>query len=310
MSYAIRTKETFEKGIERIIYDQTKKTIGHLMQRKNVHEGVHDARRCMKMIRAVWRLIRDDLEESEYQKKNSFYRDAARQISDLRDLAALLETLEMMGKMNAKVSAWISYQAFKKELQQKIKDLDATGTSSGANSLPKQVGAFLLSNYSEINRFQLSENYRDKVISSIQRVYTRGYRACRICKDNPTPENMHEWRKRGKYLRYQLRILRNVWPALFGVWEKELHQLTDYLGDYNNLSVMKEHLLDETYALKKIYRTAMTREADRHQQRLHASAVKIGVLLYHEQPYVFARRIEGYLSNWEVWKLEAYAAKI
>ena len=109
MSYVIRQEETFEEGVKRILDEQTTHVIHHLTQEPDIHKGIHNARRCLKIIRAVWRLIRRDLDPEDFRRKNEFYRDAGRELSALRDLTALLEALDAMQKTNPKMQRWVRF---------------------------------------------------------------------------------------------------------------------------------------------------------------------------------------------------------
>ena len=74
--------------------------------------------------------------------------------------------------------------------------------------------------------------------------YRRGRRAMRSVRADPGAENVHEWRKRAKDLWYQLRIVRDAWPALLGATADQVHELADLLGDHHDLAVLAEDLED------------------------------------------------------------------
>ena len=53
---------------------------------------------------------------------------------------------------------------------------------------------------------------------------------------------VHELRKRGKDLWYQVRLLRDAWPAVLDATAEEIHDFTDKLGDHHDLAVLAEDL--------------------------------------------------------------------
>lgn len=301
IGYIIHPEEDFESGIKRIIDEQVTHTIQHLTQQPDVHKGVHDARRCLKIIRAAWRLIREDLAPSDFDQKNAFYRDAARMLSEMRDLTALLEALEMMQKNTPNIRRWVSARTFKQALEERRSDLHEE-SSSGQKDLPRMVAEKLEAGYEQINPFHLSDHFVESVLESLGKVYDRGYEAYQLCRKDLNPETMHEWRKRSKYIRYQFHMLRNIWPNVLFVFEYEFHQLTDYLGDFNNLSVMKNHLDDSEYSLKKIYRNKLFQEAERQQENLGKEALHLGQRLYAERTRAFIQRLREYVSDGDVLK--------
>lgn len=297
MSYVIAPQKGFEQEIKRIVAEQVQSAIHYLQEEEDVHKGVHNARRCLKVTRAAWRLIRKDLGEKDFREKNTFYRNAGRQLSELRDLTALLETLDMMQRKNKRMQKWVSQQTFRQILEEKR----ATAHQmESENILPHAVAKELNAHYQEINQFQLSRHFPRNVAASLRKVYARGYRALADCRQAPDPLHMHEWRKRSKYLRYHFHMLRKAWPLVFTKLEDEFHLLTDYLGDFNNLTVMKAHLNNSAYPLKTVHQEKLLQEADIHQQELWQKAIELGELLYTEAPGVFEQRMKCCLRDFFV----------
>ena len=56
-------------------------------------------------------------------------------------------------------------------------------------------------------------------------------------------ENVHEWRKRVKDLWYSMRILHNLWPEIMSPMVELLQKLSDFLGEANDLFLLKERIL-------------------------------------------------------------------
>jgi CHAD domain-containing protein len=109
-------------------------------------------------------------------------------------------------------------------------------------------------------------------------------------------ENVHQWRKRAKDLWYQLRIVRDAWPALLGETIDQAHELTDLLGDHHDLAVLADDLrsrgdLDD--------RGAFEDAIEKRQHELLGAALGIGRRLYAEKPKAFKRRIKRY---WRAWR--------
>ena len=101
---------------------------------------------------------------------------------------------------------------------------------------------------------------------------------------NPDPVRMHEWRKRAKYLRYFFHMLRESRPELCIQLEKGFHQLTDYLGDFNNLTVLESQLQNLNFSLPEEDLDQLLQIAEQAQQELHQSALATGAKLFAEKP--------------------------
>ncbi|NJK27804.1 MAG: CHAD domain-containing protein [Coleofasciculaceae cyanobacterium SM2_3_26] len=82
--YQLTTKETVSNGIKRVAQEELDRAIAQLSgQTEESHEeAIHDARKRLKKLRALLRLVRDRLGQDAYERENLCFRDAARKLSD------------------------------------------------------------------------------------------------------------------------------------------------------------------------------------------------------------------------------------
>ena len=107
---------------------------------------------------------------------------------------------------------------------------------------------------------------------------------------NPSDEGVHEWRKRAKDLWYDLRVLRELWPAVLGETADQAHELADRLGDHHDLAVLGADLETRDVTEPEAIRVLI----ERRQEELLASAVALGERLYAEKPKAFGKRMKSY----------------
>src|SRR5262249_40905727 len=74
----------------------------------------------------------------------------------------------------------------------------------------------------------------------LKRVYAQGRDALEASAADATTENLHEWRKQGKYLWHQLQLLEPVWPETMKELADQSHHLTQLLGDNHDLAVLRD----------------------------------------------------------------------
>lgn len=113
MAYRLKNKESIGAEIKRIAQEQTDKAIEQLTEEiksDNIdsssnaaavnerQEAIHDVRKRIKKIRAVVRLVRDELGKEVYKRENECFRDAGRGLSEVRDAQVLLETFNKLEK--------------------------------------------------------------------------------------------------------------------------------------------------------------------------------------------------------------------
>jgi CHAD domain-containing protein len=119
-------------------------------------------------------------------------------------------------------------------------------------------------------------------------------------REEPSGANYHEWRKRAKYLWYQCRALRGVWRPMMDACCRQLHNLSDLLGEDHDLVVFEEILGAEGQALAPAGQSGILGEAiSRHHDRLRKAARKLGRRIYAEKPSAFRLRMGTY---WRAWR--------
>ncbi len=293
MNYSIRASESFDKGVRRIINQQVDEVVVGLMLEKDVHKAIHDARRGFKIIRSIYRLIRFEIGNKQYRRINAFYRDESKRLSFLRDLTAMIETLDML---------YESYPSILTEetIHEATQMFEHQRLDNGLSEekLVRLVAWTVQTFREEMNIYpKLIE--KENIIQGLTNVYSRGYHAFYANYPNASAEVNHEWRKRTKYLRYQFHIVRNAWHRIFSGFEKELHSLTDLLGDYNNLVVLKSHLASPK-KISENTRKLLWQIAGYHQNKLHKEAFILGQKLFWEHPRFFSSRMNNQIRLW--WK--------
>ncbi len=235
MSYRINVHEDLNGEIKRILSEQLDNITSKINDTEtDFDEKVHAARKHLKKIRAVWRLVRDGIDKKKYRMENTFYRDTGRKLSDMRESRVYLNTMDSIisdeGNYKNSFSGIYGYLTESYE-KQKMEFEEA--------HIFDQVTELVEEGKLRLNNFHLSKNKFAVYEKGIKRVYKRGTKALEKAKAEPTSENLHEWRKRVKYLWYHVRLLRNTWKPVLKGYEKSLDKLSDYLGDEHDLSDLK-----------------------------------------------------------------------
>jgi len=296
MSYTIHAGEPFLAEVSRVADSQVQKGLRSLPQPTDPEEAIHDIRKRCKKIRAAWRLVRDELGDQEYKKRNRYYRDTARILSDLRDATATIETLDMLEERFGDAV----YKSAFKEVRAALEDRrDQIMPSVDQQAiLFEQVQKRLQKGRDKVNPItETSKNWK-AIVKSVRRTYTRGRDWQRALRKKPTAEGIHQWRKRSKYVRYQLRLLKEAWKPVINPWRKQLNDLSDYQGDHHDLHELKPVLQSLNGVSAESRRTLLGLIAQ-HQQYCFAMAMALGERLYAEKPKAFAKRLNAYLTYWE-----------
>ena len=99
-SYGLTRDEELAAGLTRVAAGRAEKALERLRESSDgelgTAEAVHGARKDMKKLRTVLRLLRGRLGKRRYRRGNARFRDAARALSGARDAEVKLATLEAL----------------------------------------------------------------------------------------------------------------------------------------------------------------------------------------------------------------------
>jgi len=246
---------------------------------------IHKARKELKRARANLRLLRDAVGTPAYMRENTVLRDAARPLSGVRDAAVLLET----GGRLLNMTRHGSRRRFLLKVRRLLKQarLEARAELCRINAT-RASAASLVAATARMRKWRLEQVNMSSVCSGLQRIYRRAQKALAIVCADPTPENLHEWRKQVKYLGQSM----GMWEAQGADGVKELikcaDKLADLLGTDHDLVVFEDRLeeLDAPHPI----RPAITRDIAKRRRTFRNEALKSGRRLFKAKPrwFVFA----------------------
>jgi CHAD domain-containing protein len=296
-AYRLKRKESAIRGVRRIAAGRANSALEHLAMEAgdaDTAEAVHEARKDLKKLRAVLRLVRDELGPDVYRSENARFRDAGRELAGARDAEVKLTTLDALAERcdddfpRADVRPLIEVLA--QERDTLIRRLEADDQPDGPRAL---AAASVSSGRAAIADWPLRTDGWALVEPGLKRSYRRGRRRLADVREDASDENVHEWRKRVKDLWYHLRLVRNVWPEVVGTTSEEAHELADLLGDHHDLAVLAEDIAGRELPQNGGINT-LPRLIARRQAELLDGAHELGERIYAEKPKAFTTRLGDY----------------
>lgn len=299
MSIQLKYHEPIATGLQRLAVrraEKAKKSLSKATDASSRHKAVHHTRKAFKKIRAIARLVRDAM--PNYDETNTFFRDEARKISAIRDATANLETLNLLEKQYADTLEENAFTAVRTLLEDRRRELavEAFHTEGHLSGIRRALEDQL----PNLRSWELDLTSFDDIRPGIRRVYKRGRQALRKARKTGRTEHFHEWRKRAKYLRYQMDILNRIWPAMMDAWENELHELTDLTGTDHDLQVLRATIAEELPEwMDSEAGLLLQAVTDRQQRAVKAHALLLGAKLYEASPDDFCDRLATYWKQHE-----------
>ena len=297
MSYRFEHGETIPDGVRRIAREQIDDALELLAEpADHVEEAVHEVRKNCKKLRGLVRLMRPGMGD-DYTTANVTFRDAARELSSIRDAHALLETFDELVAAHASRVHTQGVTSVRAELSRRATEASEAVTSDDERI--EHAHALLTEGRDRINDWPLDDD-ADVLGAGAAKTYKRGRKRLRDSMVDPTDENLHQWRKRVKYTWYHLRLVRDSAPSVLKPLVKRFHDLSDVLGDDHDLAVLTEqlHATPDAFGGHAAVGRAME-IIDASRDDLQRRARSLGSRLYVESPGAFAERLTGYWSTWQ-----------
>src|SRR5205085_8592756 len=196
--------------------------------------AVHDYRKAMKRWRSLLRLLQPFLGDG-CRRLRIEARDFARELAGARDAQAAIGALDDLVEAQAELSPRIVASIRNR--------LDEARLSAEAATLTQTVRARLISGLEHAAAAIDSWPLDDLTFGELARELTKTY--ARLRKEAPAdwraaePEVLHELRSRVVVHRYQMELVVPLWPKFGRVWVAESQRLREWLGAFQDLSVLQ-----------------------------------------------------------------------
>ncbi len=291
MPYEIEANEGVREGLARVAREQLDTSLHALNDRlaDDPVTAVHTARKAVKKERSLLRLARTAMPAKQRRAENAALRRAARGLSDARDAEVMIQTLDQLAERFTGQLPESNFTSVREPLERERDAERAQLIDSGR--APEAAGQ-LAGARARVDRWQLRAGGWPALEAGLERSYRRGRRAMRAADRRRSLETMHGWRKRVKDLWYQERLLVPVGgPAIRGQ-AKDLHRLSDLLGDEHDLGTLRRRLTDGSlHAAADV--DGIVGLIEHRQAELAGEAFSLGSRIYAEKPGAFVRRMRS-----------------
>jgi hypothetical protein len=316
--FALLRGERPAEGLKRIAVGQLDMVLELLegeIDRERAARVVHETRKALKRLRALVRLLRDELPQGVFAAENAVLRDMGRRLSGARDGEVMLSTLEQLLKRHPRKLGRRRSLARLHERLAFERDQAASATLLGDAAARRQLIAELRALRSRVLQWTLPERAGMELAApGLARIYRQGRarhrRAARGKGDRSRA--MHEWRKRVKDLRHAAEMLDRSDPggerARHGRGRRarkrrreaaRIHRLAraadalgEMLGEDHDLAVFAERVRgDPDLQLPRRARRTLLRLISRRRRQLRRRALRRGERIYRRGAKAFLARV-------------------
>jgi CHAD domain-containing protein len=296
LAYTFKRGKSVQKNVRRVAESQVKTAIEEIDDSElSDNDTIHQVRKRCKKLRGLVRLVRPCF--PSYKTENAAFRDAARELSVLRDIEAMLESHDQLLEFYSGEVDGAAFAPVRAKLLQQMDD------AMGRNDLHDKLARFreaMTDAKIRIGDWRIEADGFDALRGGLSKTYKRAREAMEHADAEGTAEALHEWRKRVKYHWYHTRLLRDIWPEAMTVHGDAAKELSDLLGEHHDLAVLQgalPDLLDHQESEMKSYLGLI----QGRQAILETKSLTQGRKIFAEKPSALEQRWEAY---WDAWQEE------
>jgi CHAD domain-containing protein len=250
-------------------------------------EAIHDARRRVKKIRAVIRLVRPVLDKT-YCAVDPDLRRVSRLLAPVADGQGVIDTLNQLAQRYRKTLPRRTVAALRSDLIRREKRIDREAEAGHVLQIASRM---LRAHRGELRRWRLAAEGFRAVAPGLKASVRRARNAMIAAWMHPTASHHHSWRRHVKNHWFHVRLLEGRCGNRLMPLQRRLEALDGVLGEYHNLVLLREVLIVDT-ALSRREAARCLRVVARYQRALRRHAQTLGMRIYGEKPRQFVRRVK------------------
>lgn len=291
MAFRFRLREPIVKDFRRIGAEQIERALGQLSAGVDIPKEVHEARKCLKRVRALLRLGREGLGEEAFQAENTRFRTIAGRLSSARDDHVVIETLVQLEAMADDDEARAALRRARAAILQTRTAEDTAGRAVDPATL-SEVQAELTCALEGFRDLKLSPKGAPTLVAGLVRVYRRGRKGLFTAYATGNDEDFHTLRKAVQAHWRHMALLTRLWPQMFSARVEAARELSQILGDDHDLALLKTQIAAlDAEALSDVENDALLALISARQDMLRRLAKPRGIMLFAAPPKAHGRWI-------------------
>jgi CHAD domain-containing protein len=291
MPYRLNYEASIETQVRDLTGEELEDAANQLRTaHSEVTGAIHESRKSLKKARALLRLVQPHLGPF-YRQENDSLRQIARELSEIRDAGAIVDTLRELRKRYPDQLSGPELDAAEQAILARKQDTE--NAQRLKETLPNLVEE-LDEVAARVKDLNVTADGFTAISTGLKNRFRRGRKAMLRARAHPLPENYHEWRKRVKDHWYHARLLEASWTEMMRAYADQLKVLQEWLGDDHNLTVIRDVLLKELdFQEDDPTMTKLLPVIAQEQQKLRERSLALGSRIYAEKARTFVRRLQS-----------------
>jgi CHAD domain-containing protein len=289
VAFRLKADQTVSNEIRRIVLRQLDLATSELKSIGDPEsdEAIHDARRRVKKIRAVIRLVRPVLDKSHLAVDPDL-RQVSRLLAPVADGKGVIDTLNQLARRYSKILPRKTVTMLRSDLIEREKRIDS---QAEAEHVLQRATSTLRAHRAEVKQWRLSEDGFRAIAPGLKASVRRARKAMVEAWLHPSPAHHHAWRHHVKDHWFHVRLIEARCGNHLMPVQRRLEALDGILGEYHNLTLLHEVLVSDS-ALSGPERARCLRVVAKYQRALRRHAQLLGLRIYGEKPRHFVQRVK------------------
>lgn len=306
-SLQLGESEPLGVGVKRVTMEQLELAAGGFFDPElGLRDAVHEARKAVKRVRALLRLVRGELSDQIFDFENGSLRDTARLVTEIRAAQGVLNAALSIQSIYGDLLAEGTFEEMIRRLSRR-RDLTELKALEDPNLVGRVVRGLERAYHRyggwptdpdarEIYGMGIRDSF-EAVDPGLSRTYGRGRSTMVVAYRRSGPEDFHAWRRRVKDLRHQMEFLAPLWPEVVVGTAMTLDRLGHLLGEDNDLAELQALLRSRADLCPNPRERSLFRAlATQRRSELQVASEILGRRVYAEKPKAMSARFGEYWS--------------
>jgi CHAD domain-containing protein len=294
MSYRLR-KKSIAREVHRVAREQLEGALKEVLTvaEQSRSTAVHEARKHIKKIRALIRLLRPAIGDAFYKRENAALRNAAQRMSSIRDAHVQVQTLKrLIARSPAHRTTFARIHVVMVARLQQVLD------ESGKSNWCSQVAADIERAISRLDDWPLQQLKAKAMRGGLKTACKKARRALAAARRDANDANLHELRKGIKDLWYGLQLLGGSQSAPIKTLTKRMRDLGEKLGNDHDLAMLLA-ARDDNPVPDPADWTVLDKTLGAYRPRSQRAALRLAASVLGRKPGAFADFV---FDRWEKWR--------
>jgi CHAD domain-containing protein len=291
VAFRLRQNEPVSDEIKRIVLRQFELAASEMTDIGNPSgdAAIHKARRRVKKIRAVVRLVRPGL-GGAFQRLDKRLRQTIRLLAPIADGQGVVHALDQMAEKYREDFSPPVFATIRAGLVEREARADR---KAKVERVLDRARATLKTEQTRVKDWTFKGGGFRLMGHGLETSFRRARKAMLAAVEQPTADHYHEWRRRVKDHWFHVRLIEARCGNRLARYKHRLEVLDECLGEYHNFALLRTILSADPFVSRKETARRL-RIIRRYQGDLRRQAKSLGAALYNEKPRHFIRRVHAF----------------